>query len=918
MAVFTNFSLDDAAICCGLLTRLITRLLARLFLGSLQVEADLDRVVVGGAERVAVAVERIGTVTEEALRVGHVAGVLEGDGLVAVDVPHSGVLHEVARGGVGQHVVERAEAAAELVGGLVEVLLRVDQGEAALLQRRDCVLAGVGVQVADDEGRQVSPGIFLLQAVEKGLRLCLAHVRVVTLAVAGVPVVSCDGALGLEVVDHGDEVAFALDRRKFLGERLAGGAGVGGVVEDLGLANRADLVLLVDEGNADDVLVGAELSRGGYELPLLLARGLVQGVDEVAQGFVALGDVAGDSGSVLNLRQAEHVDVERVDRSDDLRLLVAECIRGVRAANLATVRSNGVAFLVVVGLAPLLVLAEGGEVVEHVEEADGVVALDLARHVDGGGARVFPGDRELVCDVLAGDRLQWLVTPLIEGVVDHHVGLEFNLIGGADGLDTLVGGDQVGQRRSFVGLEVVAGAPVVQVDRTRCGVGLVGGEFALARGVDVGEVVERLVSCDQTEIAGVVQRVVVGHGVGAGADQHALVGLAGVVASRQLINRDCLRCLERIIQLLLRCQGELGLVVVLGDLAGDLQGVAPLREVLVAAHVDEDGVGSVADLLLRAAGACGLEEEAVLAALVKHGGNDALGGHGLAVERGGRAGALDLGDRGDLARGRRLYRRVIRLRRLARLHRSIAGALRGRGGHLEIGGVVISVFADLLALDGGGVRGALGRRALKVLRSAPADEVDLVAGGVVKHGARFLATEVEGALEVGVLERVVLVGARGTLDQEVAARRHGAGKLRRVAGVTAGGLPVQGPPGDIDVGIGGVVQLNEVVGDSGAGVAAASVDLVDDNIGAVGSRVGGGHGDGACGERDDKSGGEPVGRTHGQILQKGKSGYIPSQANVRCPPPHGEEPGKRQNSASVHLVDRYKFPRGVGYTCHVC
>ena len=857
VAVVSHFCLDDAAVCCGLLVGLF----ARLLLGGLQIEADLDRVVVGGAEGIAVAVELVVAFAEEILHVGHAARVLEGDGLIAVDVPHRRVLHQVARGGVGQHVVKRAEAAAELVGGLVEVLISVDEREATLLQGCDCVFPGVGVQVAQDEGGQVGPVIFLGQVIEECLRLRLAHGGVVALAVAGVLVATRDGALGLEVVDHGDEVAFALNRLEFLGKRLAGGAGEGGVVEDLGLADRADLVLLVDEGNADEVLVSAELGWRGHELPLLLARGLVQRVDEVAQGLVALGDVAGNGCGVLNLRQTEHVDVEGVDRGDDLRLLILECRLGVRAANIATICGNRRVVHVGVGLAPVLVFAEGGEVVEHVEEADGVVALNLAGHVDGGGARVLPGDRELVGGVLAGDRLQRLVAPLVEGVVHHYVGLELDLVGGADGFHTVVGGDQVGQRRVLVGAEVVAGAPVVEVDRTRYGVGFVGDKPILARGVDVGEVVERLVTCDQAEIAGVVQRVVVGHRVGARADQHALVGLAGVVASRKLGELHRLRCLERLVQLLLGGNGDLGLLVVLGDLAGDLKGVAALREVVVPAHVDEDAVGRVAGFLFCAAGARGLQEEAVLAALVVHGGDNALGGHGLALERGSGAGALDLGDRGDRAglRGRlRGVGRVSGVGRLSRHDRIAARALRGRRGSVEVGGVVVGVYAHLFALDGGGVRRPLGGFALKVGRSTPADEVDLGAGGVGKHCARFLAVEVEGALEVGIFERVRRVVARGALDQEVAARRHGSGKLGRVARVALGGLLRQAPPGKVDVLVGGVVQLDKVVGDGGAGVAAASVDLVDDNVGAVGRRVRGGDGDGAGCERDDERCGEPV------------------------------------------------------------
>ena len=914
VAVVSHFCLDDAAVCCGLLVGLF----ARLLLGGLQIEADLDRVVVGGAEGIAVAVELVVAFAEEILHVGHAARVLEGDGLIAVDVPHRRVLHQVARGGVGQHVVKRAEAAAELVGGLVEVLISVDEREATLLQGCDCVFPGVGVQVAQDEGGQVGPVIFLGQVIEECLRLRLAHGGVVALAVAGVLVATRDGALGLEVVDHGDEVAFALNRLEFLGKRLAGGAGEGGVVEDLGLADRADLVLLVDEGNADEVLVSAELGWRGHELPLLLARGLVQRVDEVAQGLVALGDVAGNGCGVLNLRQTEHVDVEGVDRGDDLRLLILECRLGVRAANIATICGNRRVVHVGVGLAPVLVFAEGGEVVEHVEEADGVVALNLAGHVDGGGARVLPGDRELVGGVLAGDRLQRLVAPLVEGVVHHYVGLELDLVGGADGFHTVVGGDQVGQRRVLVGAEVVAGAPVVEVDRTRYGVGFVGDKPILARGVDVGEVVERLVTCDQAEIAGVVQRVVVGHRVGARADQHALVGLAGVVASRQLVDSDRLRCLESLVQLLLGGNGDLGLVVVLGDLAGDLQGIAALRELArcrVLAQVYEDGVGGVADLLLRAASACGLQEEAVLAALVEHGGDHALGGYGLALEWGGRAGALDVSDRGDLSRGRRLHRRVVGF---ARLNWGTTGALRRRRCDLEVGGVVVGVYAGLLALDGGAVGSALRGRTLEVFRPAPADEVDLVAGGVVKHGDCSLAAEVEGAFEVGVFERVVRVIARGTLDQEVALGGHRAGQCRWGAGTALGGLLVEHPPGDVDVGVGGVVQLDEVVGDGGTGVAAASVDLVDDDVGAVDGGVRGGHGDGAGGERDDKSSGEAVGRTHWQSFKSTEAGTFPakltSHARLRT--------ARAQAKPKVQQVFTSKTatssPRASDILAHVC
>ena len=86
-----------------------------LFLLELGTEADLHRVVVGGAERVTVAVERVVAVAEEVLDVVVAAGVLERDRLVAVDVPDSRILHESHRSFVGEDVVQGAELAVELV-----------------------------------------------------------------------------------------------------------------------------------------------------------------------------------------------------------------------------------------------------------------------------------------------------------------------------------------------------------------------------------------------------------------------------------------------------------------------------------------------------------------------------------------------------------------------------------------------------------------------------------------------------------------------------------------------------------------------------------------------------------------------------------------------------------------------------------
>ena len=153
----------------------------------------------------------------------------------------------------------------------------VDERVAVTAQGAQRVFHGVGVEVSDEEGRQLLPVVLLVHVVEQCLRLRNADIGVVALAVVGGFVVIGHGALGLEVVDYGDEVfvVVTVDGVELLRQRLACHAGEGRVVEDAGLADRLDMCGLVDEADADEVFGGAECARRFHVVPLVLAGGFI-------------------------------------------------------------------------------------------------------------------------------------------------------------------------------------------------------------------------------------------------------------------------------------------------------------------------------------------------------------------------------------------------------------------------------------------------------------------------------------------------------------------------------------------------------------------------------------------------------------------------------------------------------------------
>ena len=603
------------------------------------------------------------------------------------------------------------------------------------------------------------------------------------------------------------------------------------MVEDAGLADRGDGGRVVDEADADDVLVDADLGRGLDVDPALVAGGDVEGVDERRQGFVTALHVAGDGRGVLDFLEAEDVDVEAVDGGHDLGLLVGEGGLGPGAADRAVVGADRGAVHVGVGAAAVLVLAQGGEVVENVEGGHGVLALDGVHRAQFGGPGLGPGDRQVGGGVVAGDRLGRLEAPEVVVEVDDDRVLEAHGVTGADGLvDAAVDGE-VGQRGGLVGAAVVAGAAVVQGDEGCVVLGLQC-DGRLARQGDVGRRAQWLGARGQADLTVGVQRVVVGDGVLADRqDEHVLECLAGLVTGWEGVDLQRGGRGEGGVGKREAGGAELGdLVVFLGG-AGDDDGVADGRVGAGGSDIDEDRRGGDRDLGTRAGL---LDDVAVHAALGVDGGDHTLGGDLPAEVRGGRAVTLNLGD-GELLRRRiRLRDRIVAV--------PAGGAGRGGGADGEVGGVVVGVDAGLDARDRGGVARACGRGGLELRRGAPADQVDDGALAIAQLGHGLGAGEVEGAGLIRGRQSTGGVGAGLALDQVGGLRRDGAVEGVGGAGVAGRGLLVDDPPGDVDVGVGRVVQLDEITAVDGAGVAAASVDLVDDDVVALRGGERGGRG----------------------------------------------------------------------------
>ena len=272
----------------------------------------------------------------------------------------------------------------------------------------------------------------------------------------------------------------------------------------------------------------------------------------------------------------------------------------------------------------------------------------------------------------------------------------------------------------------------------------------------------------------------------------------------------------------------MGLAVVLVDGTGDLDGFPNLWVEAGLAGVDEDCLGCLCGCgVARARGLDGETVEGLLA--LPHGGDNTLGGDVLALEWGLRAGALDLRDGDGRARLVRIWGRIWIRCWGGRL---TPGRRWRRGARAEVNGVVVGVRAGCVALCGGRVAQAGGGSAFAYRRLTVPHHVNLSPRGVVQLDRALGTGHAETAL--GIRGRQRLTGATATfLDKVVAASRDGTVKRGLSAGAALGGEVLHGPAGEIDGRVRRVVELDEVVGEGGALVAAATIDLGDDGGGTI-------------------------------------------------------------------------------------
>ena len=273
----------------------------------------------------------------------------------------------------------------------------------------------------------------------------------------------------------------------------------------------------------------------------------------------------------------------------------------------------------------------------------------------------------------------------------------------------------------------------------------------------------------------------------------------------------------------------MGLAVVLVDGTGDLDGFPNFWVEAGDAGVDEDCLGCLCRCgVARSRGLDGETVEGLLA--LPHGGDNTLSGHVLALERGLRAGALDLWDGHGRARLDRVRLWFWGWR--FRVGCVAACRLRCWGARTEVSGVVVGVRAGCVALCGSRVAQGGGGRAFAYRRRAVPHHVNLGPGGVVQLDRALGTGHVQAALRIRGGKR--FTGAAATfLDEVVPAGRDGAGESCLSTRITLGREVLHRPAGEVDRGVSRVVELDEVIGEGGALVAAATVDLGDDSGGAI-------------------------------------------------------------------------------------
>ena len=426
--------------------------------------------------------------------------------------------------------------------------------------------------------------------------------------------------------DHegGGGGAFGAHASELLGEGLACQASEGRVVVDNGGPDGADACGLVDEGDADDVLVRRDDRRGGHVGPRPSPRRLVESIDQAGQGRVAV-RAAPDGEGVFDLLQGDHVGPERVDGGDDLGLLVGEGLAGEGSAHPALLRRHEGTRAVRVSRAPGLVDPQVGEVVQDVEGGDARVPSDRGR------PRALPGDGDGRSVGVPGDHGGRLEDEGAVPGLEHHGPIEGHVV--ADARGSAVCQVRVGNLRRRA-LEQVRVRAVVEGDHPR-GVGGLVVAGRLAGSDHVGRRPQRLRARRERQGSILVRLVVVGDRPRAlGCEQHGLVGLrltirgdAGDRSGGHGLAPVNLResgggQLREALRIARRSRRR-----ELPDRSGDAHARPRGRDLAVLPRVDEERVRTRAPLVPRTARARGLDRVSVQGGAQPRFGGRVGGGH---------------------------------------------------------------------------------------------------------------------------------------------------------------------------------------------------------------------------------------------------------------------------------------------------
>ena len=137
-------------------------------------------------------------------------------------------------------------------------------------------------------------------------------------------------SLGLEVVGNDNEVlAFVVcisNRLEFLSQGLTRKARVRRIIVNDRVPNRGNCCLLVDESDADDVLICGNGRGAGDIGPNLGSRSGIERIDEALERTVTVSADTGGYG-VFNFFQCHNVGINRINRLNDLGLLVRKSLR---------------------------------------------------------------------------------------------------------------------------------------------------------------------------------------------------------------------------------------------------------------------------------------------------------------------------------------------------------------------------------------------------------------------------------------------------------------------------------------------------------------------------------------------------------------------------------------------------------------